>query len=113
MWQLELVLQQQQPGTSFEVLNAGITSINSFSEVDIVRQAVASDPDLIVVHSGHNEFYGPGGSASTSSNLTPALYPAMQRLRRQRSFQIALSLIPRRTDSHLVETLPADIAIPL
>ena len=110
---LEVILAQQLPEMRFEVLNAGITSINSFSEVDIVRQVVACAPDLIVVHSGHNEFYGPGGSASTSSNFTPALYPLMQTLRRQRSFQLGLALIPRRHDSHLVETLPADIAIPL
>ncbi|MDA1052939.1 MAG: hypothetical protein O3C40_21005 [Planctomycetota bacterium] len=110
---LEVILGQQLPEMQFEVLNAGITSINSFSEVDIVRQAIACDPDLIVVHSGHNEFYGPGGSASTSSNLTPALYLVMQTLRRQRSFQLALSPIPRRTGSHLIETLPADIAIGL
>jgi tetratricopeptide (TPR) repeat protein len=110
---LEVILSEQLPEMQFEVLNAGITSINSFSEVDIVRQAIACDPDLIVVHSGHNEFYGPGGSASNSSNLTPALYPVMQALRRQRSFQLAISLIPRKTNAHLVETLPADIAIPL
>ncbi|MEO8495110.1 MAG: tetratricopeptide repeat protein [Planctomycetota bacterium] len=110
---LEIILGAQLPEMRFEVLNAGITSINSFSEVDIVRQVVACAPDLIVVHSGHNEFYGPGGSASTSSNFTPALYPLMQTLRRQRSVQLGLSLLPRRTDSHLVETLPADIAIPL
>jgi len=110
---LEVILGEQLPEMHFEVLNAGITSINSFSEVDIARQAVACDPDLIVVHSGHNEFYGPGGSASNSSNLTPALYPVMQMLRRQRSFQLAISLIPRKTNAHLVETLPADIAIPL
>ncbi|MBC8354841.1 MAG: hypothetical protein H8E66_22925 [Planctomycetes bacterium] len=110
---LEVILGQQLPEMQFEVLNAGITSINSFSEVDVVRQAVACNPDLIVVHSGHNEFYGPGGSASTSSSLTPTLYPLIQTLRRQRSFQLALSMIPRRTDSHLIETLPADIAIPL
>ncbi|HUG66761.1 MAG TPA: hypothetical protein VMM76_03350 [Pirellulaceae bacterium] len=110
---LEVILEQQLPEMKFEVLNAGITSINSFSEVDIVRQAVTCGPDLIVVHSGHNEFYGPGGSASTSSNLTPALYPAMQTLRRQRSFQLALSLVPRPSESHLIATLPADIAIPL
>ncbi|HRX81196.1 MAG TPA: hypothetical protein P5307_19140, partial [Pirellulaceae bacterium] len=110
---LEVILGQQLPEMQFEVLNAGITSINSFSEVDIVRQAIACEPDLIVVHSGHNEFYGPGGSASTSSNLTPAFYPVMQTLKRQRSFQLALSLVPRNFNAHLVETLPADIAIPL
>ncbi|MBP85264.1 MAG: hypothetical protein CMJ64_00880 [Planctomycetaceae bacterium] len=110
---LEVILQRQLPDTRFQVLNAGITAINSFSEVDVVRQAVKCEPDLIVMHSGHNEFYGPGGSASNSSSLTPALYPVLQAVRRQRAFQLITSLIPRRTDAHLFETLPADIAIPL
>ncbi len=111
--QLEVILGLQLPDRRFEVLNAGITSINSFSEVDIVRQLSRSEPDLIVVHSGHNEFYGPGGSASTSNNLTPALYPFMQALRRQRSFQLVCSLASPQSTSHLIETLPADVSIPL
>jgi tetratricopeptide (TPR) repeat protein len=110
---LEVILQQQLPDRKFEVLNAGITAINSFSEVDVMRQVVACDPDLIVVHSGHNEFYGPGGSASNASSLAPGLYPFMQAVRRQRTFQLVVSLIPRPQNSQILETLPADTAIPL
>lgn len=111
--QLEIVLQQQSPHRQIEVLNAGITAINSHSEVDIVRQGTACEPDLIVVHSGHNEFYGPGGEASTASGFAPSLYPLLQILRRQRLFQLGLSLVHRAPKAHLLETLPADIAIPL
>lgn len=110
---LEVILELQLPDQRFEILNAGITSINSFSEVDVVRQVLRSEPDLIVVHSGHNEFYGPGGSASTSSNLAPAIYPFMQALRRQRSFQLVSSLASVQANSHLISTLPADVSIPL
>ena len=110
---LEVILRQQQPTTDFEVLNAGITSINSFSELDIVRQVVACKPDLIVVHSGHNEFYGPGGSASTAGSVAPALNPLLRATRRQRSFQLLVSMFPKPTDAQLLETLPADTAIQL
>lgn len=110
---LEIVLQQQLPDRRFEVLNAGITAINTHSEVDVVRQGLACQPDLILVHSGHNEFYGPGGEASTASGIAPRLYPWMQTLRRQRLFQLANSLVPPPPKAHLLETLPADIAIPL
>lgn len=110
---LEVVLREQLPERQFEVLNAGITAINSFSEVDIVRQIVACQPDLIVVHDGHNEFYGPGGSASNAGNFSPSLYGAMQALRRQRSFQLLGSLLHKPRGAHLIETLPADIRIPL
>lgn len=111
--QLQLVLNGQSPDRQFEVLNAGITAINSFSEVDVVRQAIDCDPDLIVVHSGHNEFYGPGGLASTASRFSPKFYPLLQRLRRQRVFQLGASLIRRPANTHLLETLPADKSIPL
>lgn len=111
--QLQLVLNQQSPDRQFEVLNAGITAINSFSEVDVVRQAIDCHPDLIVVHSGHNEFYGPGGLASTASRFSPKVYPLLEELRRQRMFQLGASLIHRPTNSHLLETLPADMSIPL
>ncbi len=111
--QLEVALQQQSPDRQFEVLNAGITAINTHSEVDVVRQGLACQPDLIIVHSGHNEFYGPGGEASTASGSAPRLYPLLETLRRQRLFQLAESCVYRPPKRHLLETLPADIAIPL
>jgi len=111
--QLEVVLQQQSPDRQFEVLNAGITAINTHSEVDVVRQGIACQPDLIVVHSGHNEFYGPGGDASTASGFAPRLYPLLESLRRRRLFQLVESCIHRPRKAHLLETLPADISIPL
>jgi tetratricopeptide (TPR) repeat protein len=111
--QLELALSTQSSDRQFEVLNAGITAINSFSEVDLVRQAAGCQPDLIVIHSGHNEFYGPGGPASAGSYFSPAVYPLLETMRRQRLFQLGLSLFPHPTESHLLETLPADTAIPL
>lgn len=111
--QLEVILGQQSPDRRFEVLNAGITAINSLSEVDIVRQGIACEPDLIIVHSGHNEFYGPGGAASTASAFAPRLYPLLQILRRQRLFQLAGSVAHRPLRGHPQETLPADIAIPM
>jgi hypothetical protein len=110
---LQIVLQHQAPERQWEVLNAGITAINSFSEVDVVRQALACEPDLLIVHSGHNEFYGPGGLASTAHGISPWLYPCLQSARRQRLFQLGLALLYRPRPAHLLETLPADIAIPL
>jgi tetratricopeptide (TPR) repeat protein len=111
--QLELILSRQAPERKFEVLNAGMTAIMSLSEIDVVRQALACQPDLIVIHTGHNEFYGPGGSASNFGSLTPGLYPLTQVLKRQRSFQLLLSAFPKPSKQHLVENLPADIDIPL
>jgi len=111
--QLEAVLASQHSERQFEVLNTGMTAITSTSEVDNVRQAIACQPDLIVAHTGHNEFYGPGGSASTANRLTSGIPGLTRFVKRQRSFQLLASLMRKPTDEHLVSTLPADIGIPL
>jgi len=114
--QLEVVLQRQLPERRFEVLNAGMIAITSISEIDIARQALDCQPDLIVVHSGHNEFYGPGGSASNFGSLTPTLYPVLQFFKRQRAFQLLFALVQepaKAQKAQLIEALPADVAIPL
>ncbi len=111
--QLEVVLTAQVPDRKFEVLNVGMTAITSSHEVHNLAQSLACRPDLIVVHTGHNEFYGPGGSASTANRLTSRIPSLTRFIKRQRSFQLLLSLAQRPTSSHLVSTLPADIGIPL
>jgi ABC-type uncharacterized transport system substrate-binding protein len=50
---LELVLKSQQPNREIEVLNAGITAVNSVAEADVLEQALKCDPDVIVVYTGH------------------------------------------------------------
>jgi lysophospholipase L1-like esterase len=112
---LEILLRAQQPGREVEVLNAGITAINSFSEADLVKQSLASQPDLIIVYTGHNEFVGPGGVGSTSGGFSPRLSPALYALRRTRTFQtIAGWLRPRGGDDReLLDQLPGDLKIAL
>lgn len=110
---LEVVLRRQVPDRNIEVLNAGMIAIASVSETDIARQALACDPDLIVVHSGHNEFYGPGGSASKVGTLVPGTYSLQQFFKRQRSFQVLASLIQKPPQGQLIESLPRDINIPI
>jgi lysophospholipase L1-like esterase len=52
------------PGRDFEVINLGMTAINSYTVLDFVRELPAYDPDLIIVYDGHNEFYGALGAGS-------------------------------------------------
>ena len=81
--------------------------------MDIVRQAIHCDPDLIIVHSGHNEFYGVGGLGSTAAGFAPQLYPLFEMLRRERSCQLGIRLAYGPVRTHLQESLPADVSIPL
>ena len=48
-----------------QVLNLGITSLASFAVARVAEDALGSlEPDLVVVYTGHNEFYGVYGAAS-------------------------------------------------
>ena len=58
---LARMLPDAYPGVRFEVLNCGITAINTFCIQDFVEEIVAYDPDLLIVYAGHNEFIGPYG----------------------------------------------------
>ncbi len=61
---LELLLQDAVPGVRFEVVNAGITAINSHLVRGIAADCVELSPDLFIVYEGHNEVIGPFGPAS-------------------------------------------------
>lgn len=70
------------PTKNIEVVNVGITAINSYSVLDFVKELVAYDPDLFIVYMGHNEFYGALGIGSLvqlggGRNLTK-LYLSLQ-----------------------------------
>ncbi|MGH7202498.1 MAG: hypothetical protein ACREJB_17970 [Planctomycetaceae bacterium] len=117
---VEWLLEQQSPNRDVEVLNAGITAVNSFAVRDVVAEAVACDPvacdpDLIIVHSGHNEFYGPAGVASTAVPVPGSCVPALYAVRRLRLTQVGTDWFLARQDTgqNLVESLPRTVEIPL
>ncbi len=63
--QLEILLSKRFPEKSFVVVNCGVTALNSFALVDFTAELMDYSPDLIIVYSGHNEFYGAYGSGSS------------------------------------------------
>ncbi len=60
-------LQMIFPEKAIEVINLGMTATNSFTVVDMARDVVEYEPDLIIVYDGHNEFYGALGISSNES----------------------------------------------
>lgn len=110
---LQLALQAQcDETTTVEVLNAGLTAMNSSSEVAVVEEGLKAQPDAIVVYTGHNEFYGPGGVASSASWLSPVWFRTIARFRRLYLFQAIHRLTrSRAAPSDLLETLPRDVHI--
>lgn len=65
--QLEQLLRTRFPDRRVEVLNAGISAINSYAVLDILPELLDLQPDVVLIYMGHNEYYGAFGAASTVS----------------------------------------------
>lgn len=67
------------PHNHVEVINVGLSAVNTFVVEDFLKQLLPYEPDLFVVYVGHNEFYGiygvgssiaiPGGTWLTRLNI--------------------------------------------
>jgi tetratricopeptide (TPR) repeat protein len=55
------------PDREIEVVNLAMPAINSFSLLDMAKEALAQKPDALIIYCGHNEFYGALGAGSTES----------------------------------------------
>lgn len=60
-------LHRTFPDRQIEVINLGMTATNSTTALDMAREIMDYEPDLVVVYDGHNEFYGALGVASRES----------------------------------------------
>ncbi len=65
--QLTFMLQRDFPQLQFEIINLGLSAINSFTVLDWLPDVLKQEPDLIIIYMGHNEFYGALGSGSSIS----------------------------------------------
>jgi lysophospholipase L1-like esterase len=62
-------LSSQLPDRTVEVINLGMTAINSYTLWDLRHDIASIDPDLVVIYAGHNEYYGSFGAGSTLYSL--------------------------------------------
>jgi tetratricopeptide (TPR) repeat protein len=60
---LELVY----PESRIEVINLGMSAINTYTMIDILPSVLKQEPDLIIFYNGHNEYYGALGAGSSES----------------------------------------------
>jgi tetratricopeptide (TPR) repeat protein len=67
--QLEVLLNEHATGTSFEVVNAAVTAMNSHVARRIARDCAAQSPDLFIVFMGNNEVIGPYGPPTLPASL--------------------------------------------
>lgn len=112
---VEAALQAQSDNAEvIEVLNAGITAMNSATEVAVVQEGLRVQPDVIIVYTGHNEFYAPGGAASAAGQLSPGWFRSLSYFRRLYLVQALRWLIkPKAPTGDLIESLPGNVHIPL
>ena len=94
---LELMLADAFPDRRSEVINCGITAVNSHCVLDFAREVLDYDPDLIVVYMGHNEFVGPYGPTTPFVRLGHArwLIRTHMQLERSRLYHGARELVFR------------------
>ena len=68
---LEVMLHAAWPQQRFEVVNAGVTAINSHLVRQFAEDCARLEPDLFIVYEGHNEVIGPFGPSGV---LAPFLH---------------------------------------
>jgi tetratricopeptide (TPR) repeat protein len=57
------------PEYDIELVNLGMTAVNSYTVRDLFRESLAHEPDLLVLYTGHNEFYGAMGPGSAEQSI--------------------------------------------
>lgn len=82
------------PDHSIEVVNVGMTATNSYTVLDLSKDLMKFEPDLIIVYDGHNEFYGALGAAS-NEHVAPARWMTLLYLRviHLRTFQLVKNML--------------------
>ena len=76
----QVLLEERYPGRRFEVVNTGITAIDSHVILPIARDCARADGDLWIVYMGNNEMVGPFGAATVFGSQAAPLFFARMNL---------------------------------
>ena len=93
---LEILLREKFPGQKFEVVNLGITAINSHVILPIAQDVAARGKgDIWLVYMGNNEMVGPFGAATVFGTRAAPLAAVRLNLaiQKTRVGQLAVSLL--------------------
>ncbi|MHB1686934.1 MAG: tetratricopeptide repeat protein [Ignavibacteriaceae bacterium] len=84
------------PNNNIEVINCGISAINSYTIKDFTKAILKQSPDLILIYTGHNEYYGALGVASSfSGGKSRALINAYIWLQKFKTVQLINNVIEK------------------
>lgn len=92
---LQQMLADAYPARQIEVVNCGVTAINSFVLREFVEEVVEHEPDLVLIYAGHNEFVGPYGAATPFARLSGhrAFIQLQMFLQRSKTYYLLESLL--------------------
>lgn len=82
------------PQYKIEVINLGITAVNTYTMRDLLPDVLKEKPDLLIFYNGHNEYYGALGSGSSESiGKSRFLINLMLKLQRFKTFELVKNVI--------------------
>ncbi|MBN1781377.1 tetratricopeptide repeat protein [bacterium] len=91
-------LEMNCPQKTIEVVNIAMAAVNSYTIRDLMPGVIGQKPDLILIYTGHNEYYGAYGVASAKSVFgSVELIHMVLILNRFRTTQLIRNLICRVT----------------
>jgi tetratricopeptide (TPR) repeat protein len=98
---LEALLDERYPSTRFEVINLGITAIDSHVILPVARDCADADGDLWIIYMGNNEMVGPFGAATVfgAKALPVGLVRLTLALKKLRVSQVLLDMESRLVKS--------------
>jgi tetratricopeptide (TPR) repeat protein len=112
---LNIKLSNLFPDKRIEIINTSISAINTYTQLDFLSEIVEQKPDAVLMYSGHNEYYGAFGVASTQTignarwlkklYLNLVQYKTFQLLRDFISFAGGIFGGDKSTDTQTGETL--------
>jgi tetratricopeptide (TPR) repeat protein len=71
---LEAMLHERYPKQSFEIINVGMTAINSHTILPIAEECAGLNGDLWIIYMGNNEMVGPFGAVTVFGAKAPPLW---------------------------------------
>lgn len=113
---LERRLKRSYPHRQVEVINTAMSAVNSYTLLDFADEIIATDPDVIIVYAGHNEYLGLFGVGSrVSVAASPWVSRAHLALNRLRLYRVLGRLLARTqgeaaTDRDAARSLMARVA---
>ena len=99
---LQYRLSHTFPDKRFEVINLSLTAVNSYTVLGFAKEVINYTPDAILIYTGHNEYYGALGVASTDKiGGNPYMVNLILSLRKLRLIQLMTNLYEKIAGTRL------------